>query len=131
MGEIKHTPTPWYILGEDELAGVEFVEISSGELGTSSHRTIGWIGCHHDGLRDEDDINAALIVRAVNRDALFDEMVEALEPLNRLAEEVIGGGLYATKPDSAELWGFNNAVITYGHLRRARAVLAKAREAGE
>ena len=74
---------------------------------------------------------AALIVRAVNRDALFDEMVEALEPLGKLANEVFVGSLYVTKADDAPLLGFNNFNITYGHLRRARAVLSKVREASK
>jgi hypothetical protein len=62
--ESKHMPGPWDVLGEDELAGIEFVEISSGELGASNHRTIGWIGCGPDGISDEDRANARLIAAA-------------------------------------------------------------------
>lgn len=64
MSAGKHTEGEWYVLGEDELPGIAFVEIASGELGTSSHRTIGWIGCAPDGISDEDRANARLIAAA-------------------------------------------------------------------
>lgn len=71
MSAGKHTEGPWYVLGEDELAGIEFVEIASGDLGTSSYRSIGWIGCGPDGISDEDRANANLAAAAT-------EMLEAL-----------------------------------------------------
>lgn len=60
MGE-KHTPAPWKIF---MFGGVQI-----GSAETSEAVCTMW------GTEEEGQANAALIVRAVNRDALLDEMV--------------------------------------------------------
>ncbi|MTJ81767.1 MAG: hypothetical protein F8N37_12215 [Telmatospirillum sp.] len=69
-----HTPGPWCITGEDEYAsGCPFVEISSGEDGTSLFHVTAWAVADVDrGITDEDRANARLIAAAP-------EMLAALE----------------------------------------------------
>ena len=71
MGD-KSTPTPWKVFTTPD--GTKVVGI--GELTGEGVADAGF-GIWRDGA--EAMANAALIVKAVNRDHLFDELVEALE----------------------------------------------------
>ncbi len=62
--------------------------------------------------------------------SLLEECRKVLRPLAALA----GAGFYvdesgrelnATRPDDQPVWGFNRVELTYGHLRRCRAILTK------
>lgn len=62
------------------------------------------------------------------------ELVKALEPFVALADavfeqyEITPGKFreaYSDKPNDHEIWSFNQTPLTYGHLRAARAALAK------
>lgn len=59
MIKASHTPGPWEILGLDSLAGLKFIEVVAGELGTSSFRSIAWVQAN-----GEDEANAQLISAA-------------------------------------------------------------------
>lgn len=105
----EHTPTPWAVCKEagnngfaSTIAG-HFTKKFNGEI---SQYTIGHLGRIGESVNATDEANAAFIVRACNRDHVFDELVEAL------TDAVI-----ATASDHAEdPWSL-----------RARALLAKAR----
>ena len=48
---------------------------------------------------------------------------KALEPLAKLADAVFRDGMNTDKRDEDGVWGFDDATLTYGHLRNARRVL--------
>lgn len=86
---------------------------------------------HVTGWVSEPETALGQIATALNRDALFNEAVEALEPFAAVAENDIG----ETEADADRfipMRSYNRAPqITVGDMRRARAVLAKAREVGK
>lgn len=53
------------------------------------------------------------------------ELEAALKPLEGIAGRVFYDGMNSSKADDATLYGFDGAYITYGDLRRARAVLSQ------
>lgn len=88
----EHTPTPWAIKTTDttfRIVGPEEILVVS----TSWHSRIR----NPYPLKAEAEANAALIVRAVNRDALFDDVVKALEAVDE-SSVVIGAGEEAVSP---------------------------------
>lgn len=61
---------------------------------------------------------------------------EALEPLKGIADAVFyidedGHAMNASRGDADNVWGFNNAYLTYGDLRVARAALSTAPQGGD
>lgn len=61
---------------------------------------------------------AAERARAEATEALLKEAGKALEPFAAVGKEMP----YSIKPDSHDAWGYNDATVTFGHFRAARAV---------
>ena len=105
----KHTPTPWFVnsgMRPPRIYAVADHTITICDMA-------GW----HVEHWAERDANTALIVRAVNRDHLFGELVTALEAL--LDETV--DALVSTFGDGPP----GDKLADEPVIRRARAVLAK------
>jgi hypothetical protein len=65
MVELKSTPGPWEILGEDRGADdVPYIEISSGECGTPSFKSIAFVQSQFDGANDDWKITDADLANA-------------------------------------------------------------------
>ena len=56
------------------------------------------------------------------------ELEAALEPLKALSDRVFDDGMNSSKTDDTALYGFDGVYITYGDLRRARAVLSQEKQ---
>jgi len=87
MTDIKHTPLPWVVSGEDESDGLPFIGIETPFRGEDT-KIISHVQPNNDEgeflqLCDEDQANAAFIVRACNayyeNEAIKVELLEALE----------------------------------------------------
>ena len=116
----KATPRPWAV---EDAKAASLIRDSQGFMIASTHDDARIGGGPN---RETRLANAALIVRAVNRDHLFDEMVDALEEIAREAPEAepIDPGATGNYGDSRDYSGD----LTHWHLGNiARAVLAKAK----
>ena len=116
----KHSPLPWA-----HRTGLE------NEIITDADEDIVCRMPNHPENGKLWHLDAPLIVRSVNA---LPELVKALEPLAAIANEVFRSyettpgtfrEAYSDEPDDRPVWGFNRADLTYGHLRAARAALAK------
>ena len=110
----NHTPTPWYAwLPKGVSTGCRTIRTVEGRThgGYSGTEIAGTVGRMDD---DVDKANAALIVRAVNRDHLFGELVEALD---KCVGALMGQGLLKE--------GYHETVCA-----EVRDILAKVKEAG-
>jgi hypothetical protein len=66
-------------------------------------------------------------------DDFIKEVKAVMEPFGNLASAVFhvdedGREMNFTKPDDRHLWGFDNAMISYGDLRAVRALLSRLEE---
>lgn len=122
----KHTPLPW-MADPDERPGYEW-NIHIVQQADANMRV-----CFMSRAEDSEisEANAELIVRSVNA---LPELVKALEPFVAIANAVFNQyetapgqfrEAYSDEPDDRPVWGFNRTNLTYGHLRAARAALAK------
>ncbi len=102
----EHSPLPWFKLHDD---GVVYTKESTGP-NTARYKAV----CRNCSLDD-----AALIVRASNRDSAFDDHVKALEA----CEDKIGHAI-SFIPDPQFL---NVRTEVFGAIQTARAALAKAK----
>lgn len=68
-------------------------------------------------------------------DAENAKLRKALEPLKRIADAVFyideDFEMNASRDDADNVWGFDNAYLTYGDLRAARAILSTAQQGGD
>lgn len=83
--EMKHTPTPWYIAGDDEpVAGVPAIEIMYGECPSPECESVAWVNSdlvnNKFKITKKTRANAAFIVRACNA---HDELVNLLAEIDR------------------------------------------------
>ena len=75
MTDTKHTPTPWHASETGTVGGKIYL---FGPVNKDGHAiAIGDTRTAHG--RQNDEANAAFIVRAVSRDHVFDELVKAAE----------------------------------------------------
>lgn len=79
--ETKHTPTPWYIAGDDEpVQGIPTIEIMHGHCPSPECESVAWVNSDLVGstfkITKKTRANAELIVRCVN---VHDELVACLE----------------------------------------------------
>lgn len=115
MGD-KSTLRPWYVhLPREADGGCRLIRTEKGRTHGAYH---GTEIAYTVGLRDDeaDKDNAALIVRAVNRDHLFGELVEALETLLSETVTMVTKHFAQTRPGMIE---------DVPSITAARAVLAK------
>lgn len=59
---------------------------------------------------------------ATAAEARLSEVEKALEPIVKLADAVFRDGMNTDKRDEAGVWGFDDATLTYGHLRATHRV---------
>ena len=108
MGD-KSTPTPWNYIRGDSLLSVK----ANGEEIASVGNAPYW-----ERFTSTHEANAALIVRAVNRDHLFGELVEAVEEIAK------GAGAFDMDHHQHAMNVIEEAKAT------ARAILAKVKDEG-
>lgn len=74
----KHTPTPWAILGYDEIEGLRVIEICAGLIGSKSFVNIAYVnGDVDEGLTKATKANAQLIAAAPELLEALKEYIEA------------------------------------------------------
>ncbi len=116
-----------------QLSGITEETSSGRDLYECANQLEGYVG-----PSTPVDLAAFLMREGAEAAKLADEIVrlrslnarqgEVLKPLVALANEVFrsdgGHEMNSGKRDDQAIWGFDNATLTYGDLRRARAALA-------
>ena len=105
---MTHTPGPWHL-----WVGRRIVDIVANDRAYGICRMLP----NTDGPASDD----ALLMSNARILAAAPDLVAALEPFAALSTALVD------RPDEHPLYGFNDATITYGDIRRARAAVAKAR----
>lgn len=81
----------------------------------------------HESLMERDaqmtDALLAAEARITDLEAKLAKARAALEPFDKLAAEVFRDGMNKHRADNEGIWGFDNTVLSYGDLRRARSTL--------
>lgn len=107
----KHTPGPWHVTTETDGRSRGYIRAGEPLDGAKMPPAVARVCAR---TLSENEANARLIAAAP-------ELLEALRHFAALLAEH-----HDDLPDDRPIFGINDAVITAGDLRRARAAIAKA-----